>query len=246
MIGQVRNQQEAVCRMARLKKGQRYLAIYHRPFERVVFEPTLNPPVMLLESLFVLTGRPAQEGFAQYGPKLYEEARPGGEVQLDGRHQRFVTMVGDGVLNAELMVSKAEGLHHLVSDSTCFSSVQEFLARKHGLQVGHFFHVVDDVSGLDKPDCAGNPYEEGTASAYAICEPSMMQHLGMFLDEGMALGMRDRFLGRVANPVVETLRCLFSKGEDKVEQAWHAISQGDPNADWVMATINYLQNSNKA
>jgi len=248
MLGKVRNMQQALRKIAAEVSGPtphaNYHAYYMSPKERVVFHPKINPMLHLLEALWVMSGRPAPEGFASYGPALYK-ASVGEGFKLGGRHQWFATAVNKGSLDAEIHVRSSEDLYQLVSDATCFSAVQERVAYNHNLAVGTLSHVCDDVSQVDFGRAVSSPYESGRACDSAMWSPSLAAHLGMFLDEGAVLGMSDRFLGRVADPSIKALQHILGKSEDRFTEAARCLDNTSDSNDWSMAAKAFIDYSRR-
>ena len=244
MVGNVRNTQEAMARVQSYGGGRekmKYIANYISPMERVVFHCTVNPMVLLLESLWVVSGRPVREGFADYGQMLYP-SMVGGTQKYGHRITRFSTTVCDGRLDAEVVTKSAVDLYRLVSDAVCISTIQEKMASQHGLRIGTFSHICEDVSKVDFTGFGANPYGDVRVTPHSVWSQSLASHLSMFLDEGMALGVRDPFLGNVANPVAEALRAYLSKSDERFDEALACLNLScHYGNDWISASASFLE-----
>lgn len=247
MIGETRNQQRALITASQRTKFDQYFATYTLPYERVTFHPSINPMVSMMECLWVLSGRQGADGFATYGP-LLRGLEVGSRIDLKEteRHAMFTTRVKDGKLHAELIVRSAQDIYQLVSDSTCFSCVQERMATQHQLKMGGFLHICEDVSKVEFGQVSQCPYSSSRVHATPMWSPTLEQHVGMFLDEGVALGVRDRFLGRVAGPIRTALHTYFSNDEDKYAKAIKEASRAGQDNDWAIASMTFLDHARKA
>lgn len=147
-----------------------------------------------------------------------------------------------------------------------FSMLQEYVASSIGCLVGRYwqmsnnFHAYIDTYEplIPLADLAPDPYRavlqgggavtpcpyaEGLVAPYPMMstpEDIWMRDLHMFLQEGMVLGIRDKFFRKVAAPIVTSWAAFKElRGEQRYAAALEIISKCHAG-DWRLACVEWL------
>lgn len=150
-----------------------------------------------------------------------------------------------------------------------FSVLAEFLAAGVGVHLGRYFQVsnnfhgylttmgkageewpwpADDDGGREFPTGMRDPYEGGLVLPTPMWDASFSleqwdQDLEMFMEEPARVGIRSRFLRRVACPMVMAHKAYKRDG---VEAAREVLQQMDTSSDWRAGAELWLNNRAKA
>lgn len=140
-----------------------------------------------------------------------------------------------------------------------FSFLQEYLARVLGLPVGRYYQISNnfhaylttlDKAGVDWPwgPISGDPYTTGAVRPFPLADgvlnkQEFKEDLGMFMEEPARVGIRTRFLTRIALPMVMAHRCW--KKERNVGASLEILQQMPEWCDWRAAAELWLLNRQK-
>ena len=141
-----------------------------------------------------------------------------------------------------------------------FSMLQEFMAAGIGVPVGRYWQVSNNFHAYKNDDLAkvmplidkapdpfrtidANPYSHlGAPLVPLVSTPieTWLQDLGMFLDEGVVIGLRDPFFRRVAQPVLMAHKAYRTgSGVERYQTALEILEQCTA-PDWRIACSEWI------
>ena len=140
-----------------------------------------------------------------------------------------------------------------------FSMLQEYMASAIGCPVGRYWQVSNNfhayldtyepLVGLVDRAGEANPYGDDPGGESGLCDYPMMstpvhqwqQELGMFLSEGVVIGMRDPFFRKVATPILAAWdHYKMNIGIDRYEGAEEILRQCHAS-DWRRACQEWIE-----
>lgn len=153
----------------------------------------------------------------------------------------------------------------LGANAVHFSILLEYMAAKTGFPVGRYWQVTNNLHLYTEPHGAlmeelaakafpstqkTCPYQDGKVVATPMFTPNdvdQFEHdLPFFLQEGAHLGIKHRFLRRVAGPMLAAIRGYKHYGPpERYSNAWQAIFTIDPDKnDWRAAATEWVGRRN--
>ncbi len=135
------------------------------------------------------------------------------------------------------------------------SMLQEYMAGGIGCEVGHYWQIsnnyhayLDTLEPLKQSLANKNPsilcpYSRGEVKPYPMMDlpyEEWDKELEMFLDEGLVLGMKSKFLRKVAGPILEAHRTFKeNKGQLRYDLAEEIINNCAAT-DWRLACLGWI------
>lgn len=139
-----------------------------------------------------------------------------------------------------------------------FSMLQEFMAAAIGVAVGGYWQISNNFHAYEKPlakvaNIAASketvlilktdPYSSGQVKPYPMVNidgNEWLMELDAFLNEGMVIGIKDRFFRKVALPMMEAHSAYSNlKGEQRYRTALFLL-QGVHALDWRLAAEQWI------
>lgn len=172
--------------------------------------------------------------------------------------QAYFTRNGSGALDMTVCCRSNDAIWGAYgANAVHFSMLQEYMALAIGCEVGRYWqmsnnfhayldtftpleHLVEE-SG-DPYLVSDNPYDSESLTPYPMMSTpaaDWQSDLGMFLQHGMTLGIRDPFFRKVANPIFEAHKIYKAGGVHRFQDADTALTQCAAG-DWRLACKEWV------